>query len=109
MDLLSGRDLKEQGIYRAISHADGVYQDWSEMAYKMLQDFIRFSDGDTFMCEDVRQYAEKFTSLPSPPNNRAWGGIIGRARKNGIIKHCGFSQVRNPKAHQANASLWKGA
>lgn len=107
MDLLSGNDLKELGIYRAVAHADDVYQDWQEVAYKMLKDFIEFSDGKPFMCEDVREYASAV--LPDPPTKRAWGAIIMRGKKNGIIKHCGFGQVTNPRAHRANASLWKGA
>lgn len=108
MDLLSGHDLKEQGIYRAVKHADDVYEDWQEIAYKMLKEFIEFSDGKPFMCEDVRRFASN-SNLKEPPTNRAWGAIIKRADKDGIIKHCGFGQVSNPRAHRANASLWKGA
>jgi hypothetical protein len=73
----------------------------------MLKDFIQFSDGKPFMCEDVREYASNH--LPTPPTNRAWGAIILRAKKDGIIKHYGFGQVTNPRAHRANASMWKGA
>lgn len=107
MDLLSGNDLKEQGIYRAVSHADSYYENWSDIAYKMLQEFIAFSDGKPFMCEDVREFAKQ--TLPEPPTKRAWGAIILRGKKNGIIKHYGFGQVANPTAHKANASMWKGA
>lgn len=108
MDLLSGNDLKELGIYRAVKHADDVQKDWQIMAYEMLLEFIEFSDGKPFMCEEVRAFASKNSSLQEPPTNRAWGAVIHRAKGNGIIKHCGFGQVENPKAHQANASIWKG-
>lgn len=104
MDLLSGNDLKELGIYKAVAHADSVYEDWSDNAFKILKEFVRFHD-EPFMCEDVRQYANNY--LPAPPNDRAWGAIILRGKKDGIIKHYGFGQVRNPRAHRANASLWQ--
>lgn len=107
MDLLSGKDLRELGIYRAVSHANVAHDGWSDKAYKVLKDFIRFADGHPFMCEDVREYASSF--IPEPPHKRAWGSIFVRARKDGIIKHYGFGQVTNPRAHRANASLWKGA
>lgn len=107
MDLLSGRDLREQGIYRAVSHANATHAEWSEKAYKVLKDFLTMTRGNTFMCEDVREFAINY--LPEPPTKRAWGSIIVRAKKDGIIKHCGFGQVTNPRAHRANASLWKGA
>ena len=107
MDLLIGNLLKNAGIYKAVSHADSVHDDWSDRAYAVLKDFLTIADGKTFMCEDVREFASNY--LPEPPTKRAWGAIIMRARKNGIIQHCGFGQVTNPRAHRANASLWKGA
>lgn len=107
MDLLLGKLLRDTGIYRAITHADNTYDDWSEKAYMALKDFLKASNGKPFMCEDIREFASDY--LPEPPNNRAWGSIITRAKRNGIIKHCGFGQVTNPRAHRANASMWKGA
>lgn len=103
---LQGKELRDLGIHRAVTHANKEYDDWSDKAYTTLKDFLRLANGKPFMCEDVREYASIY--LPEPPNNRAWGSIIVRARKDGIIKHHGFSQVTNPKAHRANASLWKG-
>lgn len=89
----------------AINYANQIHPEWSEEAYALLKQFIA-SKTDCFMCEDVRAYADK-KGLPAAPNNRAWGAIIARAsRKEKIIKHAGFAQVKNPRAHKANASLW---
>ena len=107
MDLLLGKLLRDTGIYKAITHANKEHEDWYAMAYSALKDYLLMIDGRTFMCEDVREYASNI--LPDPPTNRAWGAIIVRARKDGIIKHCGFNQVSNPRAHRANASMWKRA
>ena len=70
--------------------------------YRFLQSRIT-----PFLCEEVRLYAEA-NGLPQAPSNRAWGGIILNAKKIGWIKHLGYSQVKNPRAHMANASLWVG-
>jgi len=101
-------DLKNAGINAAIIHADHVHEDWSETAYELLKQFIRSGRGK-FMCEDVRSYAKAY-GLPEAPHNRAWGAVIQRAsRKEKIIVHAGYAQVKNPKAHCANASLWMAA
>ena len=57
------------------------------------------------MTEDVRLASEK--EIPMPPSNRAWGGIVVRASKAGLISRVGFSNVKNAKAHKTPATVWK--
>jgi hypothetical protein len=97
-------DLKLQGMSDAIAHADHVYEGWSDDAYALLKEFVSIARGQ-FMCEDIRAYAH-IKGLPDAPSGRAWGGLICRAKREGLIKSTGYSQVKNPRAHQANASLW---
>lgn len=106
-DLFSGKELKQSGMKLASDSANQVHEGWSEKAYAMLVQFVRSGRGE-FMCEDVRHYAKAY-GLPDAPNNRAWGSIIACAsKKEKIIKHAGYAQVKNPRAHRANASLWIG-
>lgn len=90
---------------KAKDHANKVEKDWADKAYIKLKEYLIITNGNQFMCEDVREYASK--SISEPPSKRAWGAIIVKAKKEGIIEHCGFSQVSNPTAHRANASLWR--
>jgi len=57
------------------------------------------------MTEDVRISSEGIIEIP--PSNRAWGGVIVRAVKSGLIKRIGFQNVNNPKAHKTPATLWE--
>ena len=101
----SGNELKKAGIKKAVDHADQKVFLWSDRAFEVLKKYL-LKRKKPFMCEDVRQFAEDKTNLDLPPSNRAWGGVIQRAKNKGLIKHFGYFQVNNPKAHRANASIW---
>ena len=103
MDLFTAQELKEEGIEKAINNADRSVKNWSSMAYSFLKGFARTRFA--FMAEEVREASEGI--IPKPPSNRAWGSVITKAKKEGIIIHHGYGQVKNPKAHRANASIWK--
>lgn len=98
----SGEDLRDEGMARAITHADNVNEKWSDLAYDFLRRYIRTHA--FFMAEDVRE-ASKGT-IPEPPHNRAWGGIVRRAATEGLIVGCGIRKVKNPTSHCANAAVW---
>jgi hypothetical protein len=102
----SGRELRDGGISVATEHADLVHKDWSENAYQSLKRFL-LTQAKPFMCEQVRDFATTHSDLPQPPSNRAWGGVFRRAAHEKLIKHVGYGQVTNPKAHMANASMWQ--
>ena len=104
LDLFTASELKNAGIQLAIQHAENKHEGWADEALNHLADFVR-TRRTPFMCEEVREYAEK-RGLPKSPSNRAWGSIVQAAKKRQLIKHVGFSQVSNPRAHMANASLW---
>jgi len=57
------------------------------------------------MIEDFR--TDLTVKLDDPPSLRAFGGISGRAVRDGLITKVGYQQVKNVKAHAANAALWK--
>ena len=99
----NGSQLRDKGIKQAINNADDTHEKWSEKAYKFLTDYIR--SHHEFMTEDVRVASEK--KIPIPPSNRAWGGIILRASKAGLITRVGFSSVKNVKAHRTPATVWR--
>jgi hypothetical protein len=56
--------------------------------------------------EDIRKIAEeKF--LPSPPDARAWGAVIRRAAKIGIVEKVGVQSKASAICHRGFASLWQ--
>lgn len=100
----TGQQLKEIGMQRASDKAEKENPGWNEAAYEMLKQFleIRFHP---FLMEDFRAYAEP-SGLPSPPTGRAYGSVAVKAAKNGLMRRIGYTQVTNPIAHRANASVW---
>jgi hypothetical protein len=74
------------------------------MAYDFLVNvYIKHQKGP-FQVEDVR--ASCAGVVPEAPSARAWGGIIVRARRAGLVKKVGTDSVRNPNANCAIATVW---
>ena len=103
----TGRELARAGAQLALNHADEVHENWGAEACEYLEIFLRLNPRREFMAEEVREYAYK-RGLPHPISERAWGAVMSRAQKAGIIRWCGNRQVKNRKAHSATASVWIG-
>lgn len=103
-DLSAGAAARDAGIAVAVEHADAKSPSWSARAYEMLKQFL-LNHNSSFMAEDVRMYAEAL-DFAVPPNKRAWGGVIAKASRKGLIKQIGTKRVKNKDAHCANAAVW---
>ena len=103
LNIFSGAQLRDEGINKAVQHANATHQYWSELAYLFLLVVLKEHKGE-FMPEDVR--AASVGRVPEPPSKRAWGGVIVRAKKDGRIVSKGFRNVTNSKAHCTPATVW---
>lgn len=103
-DLDKGRENRDSGMQTAISHADAVSPEWSVRAYSLLQRYLKDYPGE-FMAEDFRSFCAQ-VDFELPPHARAFGGVISRAAKAGLIRKVRIGQVKNVKAHCALASVW---
>src|SRR5688572_9605695 len=94
---LTGAELRDAGIVKAITHANKKINEWGIKAYEYALQYI--NTNTQFKTEDLRAYAEK-QGLEIPPSKRSWGAIILKlARENKVIKS-GHAIVDNPKAHK---------
>lgn len=100
----TGDQLKEIGMGMAEDNANRTNGGWSDMAYEFMVRFIKARPGE-FMGEDVRNAS--IGHVPEPPSNRAWGSIMLRAARAGLIERVGFRSVANPKAHSAPCGVWR--
>lgn len=100
--VITGETMRDKGIKKAVDHANEVYNDWNEKAFSFL--IIYIQSVNEFMVEEMRQASTGI--VPAPPSLRAWGGIIVRAAKAGLIKKTGFRNVKNIKAHCTPATVW---
>lgn len=100
----AGEIARDAAMSAAEDHANRVHGDWSARAYLMVTKYIR--RGGLFMAEDVRAWAEG-EGLPPPPDPRAWGAVIMRAAKEGLIKRIGYEPSRNRQAHLRPTAVWQ--
>lgn len=106
-DIKQGETNRDAGIQQACNNADEKQPGWTDDAYGYLVEFVAMSTGP-FMVEQVGAYAEA-QGLPYPPSKRAWGGVIKRAQKRGLVEHAGYDRVKNSNAHACIASVWRKA
>lgn len=104
-DRKKARQKRDDGIKRAVLKADNDYENWSEIALEFLKGYAEINP--KFMTEDVRYASQGI--VPRPENERAWGGVILRARHLGwIYNHNNeTAPVKNVNANCANAKIWR--
>lgn len=98
-------NLKTEAIKKAVVHQDSKVSGWSLMAYEMLRKYIY--QVDDFITEDFRFWAESH-GLVKPKESRAYGGIVLRASKSGLIYPTGeFRNMKSPKCHDNPKRVWR--
>jgi hypothetical protein len=105
LDIKLSRRARNEGIQKAVDHAEKENVGWNQKAYDFLIKFLNNHNG-YFMAEEVRVYAQQM-NFELPPSNRAWGGVILKASRSGLIQSCGIHKVKNKRAHCANAAVWR--
>lgn len=104
-DIPAAERARDAGIKQACDNAEDKIPSWNDIAYEYLVEKLK-TIHSPFMTEDIRAMAEA-GGVPIPPSKRAWGGIIKRAQKNGLVAHAGFSQVKDENSHRAVAAQWR--
>lgn len=111
-DLFDAWGAAEEGMNRAADHAERVEPGWGEAALSLLQTFAeawaRTHSDPVFMAEDVRAYADE-RGFSKPPDNRAWGKVMVRAKKDGLIVRVGLTLTKRPSSHRRPQTAWRPA
>lgn len=102
--LKSGAELMKEGMERAVAHAEREEPGWSDRALATLTDYAR--SHQFFATEGVVSYA-KVRGLPPAPDARAWGGVVTRAKRRGIVIEDGYMASANPQAHLRPTRVWR--
>ena len=97
-----GQRLKNEGMQRALEHAELKDDGWGEKAYQFLTEFAK--KNKVFIAEDVRKAS--IGIIPDPSDRRAWGGIYTRARKEGLIRKIGHASAKASKVHGSLVAKW---
>jgi hypothetical protein len=82
--------------------ADHAGEDWKELAYSA---FTRHAETNaTFITENVRDANKQ---IPDPPDNRAWGAVALRAKRERIVEADGHSRATHLRVHGNTVTLWR--
>jgi hypothetical protein len=100
----SGEELRDAGIALSKETADKKQGGWSERTYELFLEYLEIKKGG-FLGEDFRGWASK-RGNPEPPSLRAYGHVLVRAAKEGLIYKIGYERTSNPKAHKTPSTLW---
>ncbi len=85
---------RDTGIAAAVEHADREIAEWSDRAIGLVREFALGSDRP-FLTEDVRHWVRLTHELPEPPDGRAWGAVMRRAKLAGYIIPAGYRAARS--------------
>lgn len=95
-----------EGAQHALGTADIVEEGWSDRAVRKVQEYAR--DHAEFMAEDVRTWAHE-QGLAPPPDPRAWGGVMLRCVRMGLLTKGDLRMTSVPPAHASPRRVWRRA
>ena len=101
LDIDFARAARDDGIRRAVDHAEADAPGWSEQAYDFLVQYA--TQNECFQIWMVNQASKK--SIPIPENEKAWAGPTRRALRAGIMVKAGFAP--NPRRHATDAPVYR--
>lgn len=108
LDLIAAaKERAEAGMKSSVDHADSDLPGWSERALELLVEYANGQRGigdGTFLTEDAREYAYQ-AGLSRPPDDRAWGAVSQRARRQGLLIVVGAGSARS--SNLSLKRLWK--
>jgi hypothetical protein len=103
----SGSALKDQGINRAIEHAESENPGWTDRTLVALREFcadLKAQGWKVFTLEEFRS-----TRFKDPPaSHHAWGALASIAARRGIIKWAGeYRNAVSPRTHSHPVRVWE--
>lgn len=101
----AGRARRDAAIAQAADAARRNAPAWAPAAWAVLcRHIAAIGRGAIFQTVDIRlgNYL-----LPDPPEPRAWGAIMRRAKREGLIEFAGYAPCNDPRQHYAATTQWR--
>jgi hypothetical protein len=99
----AARHAAQDGMKRALDHAEADCQGWGDTAMAYLHGYALSHERFTGWL--VTTSAELRRAVPTPANAKAWGSVIQKAARLGIIQKDGFTT--DPNRHNNPVPVWK--
>lgn len=101
----TAKQLRDTGMGLALEHAEEKVESWGDKCFELLKEYLEINR-EPFLAEYFRMWCETGDKIPAPPHKRAYGPILMRAAKQGMIRRQGYAPTSNPKAHCAPTTVW---
>ncbi|MGG4604320.1 hypothetical protein ACLPHM_05950 [Paenalcaligenes sp. Me131] len=97
---LTGKQLADEGIALAQSHAEFVTPNWGERIMSLFEAWVRKQD-EQFTITHFRLYVAEHHPDLVPPSSNAWGAVGRLAQRRGLVRITGSmpSICRYTKGH----------
>ena len=102
--MLHMEHLAEQGMTRALQHAEADVPTWGEQADAFLKAYAL--KNEYFTGYMLVLASELDPDFPTPPTGKAWGMIVRNAVRAGVIENSGKT-MPHPKRHGCPATIWR--
>ena len=97
------------GMKRAIAHAEREEESWGDRALLYLRAYLQHHPPHwRFITPDMRRWAVE-RGCKEPASNNAWGSVLYRARRLGLIVPDGYEQYGDGKMHTQPVRAWRAA
>lgn len=102
IDHAMARAEGEAGMRAAIEAAERSHMDWPELALRYFEFYCRAHL--VVIVEEVVAASKRY-GLVQPPSDRAWGWVVKRAKKAGMIHYDGTAP--RVKGHGSPGPKWR--
>lgn len=93
-DLFDVMERRDEAIARVVANADEREPGWPDRAYAALLRFCE-QERNPFIIEEAREWAEARGFITPPHDHRAWGAIVQRAARAGVVLKDGYAPARS--------------
>lgn len=104
-DLFELRAARDAGIDLATDHAEAVDPGWTDRAVALLDVYADLRPSG-FTTLELRTWAREVYGFVGV-TNWAWGGVLTRAQKLGLVKQVGARAVGDSTSHLKLSPVWR--
>lgn len=101
ISLDEARAARDEGMKRALDHAERDVPAWSAVALQFLRGYA--AKHRQFTSFELRNAAREW-GLSMPATDKAFGSVFVKAAKEGVIERAGY--VPHPERHASPTVLW---
>ena len=96
---------RDMSMALAVAKADRDREGWSEDALAAVRVFVRAHPDEQFLTEAVRQWCVEMQFIEPADNERAWGAVMRRAAKDGLVRKVGYAPSMS--SNLSPKTLWQ--